>query len=64
MKMLSLFTHPHVVLNLYEFLSSVQRKRRYFLKMLVTRQLTVAMDFYSIVLPTLEVNGCRQLSDY
>uniref|UniRef100_A0A673KXR9 Protein kinase C n=1 Tax=Sinocyclocheilus rhinocerous TaxID=307959 RepID=A0A673KXR9_9TELE len=29
MKILSFFTHPQVVLNLYEFLSSVEHKRRY-----------------------------------
>jgi len=30
MKILSSFTHPQVVSNLYEFLSSVEHKRRYF----------------------------------
>ncbi len=30
MKLLSSFTHPHVVSNLYEFLSYVEHKRRYF----------------------------------
>ncbi len=30
MNILSSFTHPHVVLNLYEFLSYVEHKRRYF----------------------------------
>ncbi len=30
MKMLSSFTHPHVISNLYEFLSYVEHKRRYF----------------------------------
>jgi len=30
MKILSLFTHPQVVSNLYEFLSSREHKRRYF----------------------------------
>jgi len=30
MKMLSSFTHPEVVPNLYEFISSAEHKRRYF----------------------------------
>jgi len=30
MKILSSFTHPQVVSNLYEFLSSVEHKGRYF----------------------------------
>ncbi len=30
MKMLSSFTHPHVIPNLYKFLSYVEHKRRYF----------------------------------
>ncbi len=30
MKKLSSFTHPHVLPNLYEFLSYVEHKRRYF----------------------------------
>jgi len=29
-KIVSLFTHPQVVPNLYEFLSSAEHKRRYF----------------------------------
>jgi len=28
--MVSSFTHPYVVLKLYDYLSSVERKRRYF----------------------------------
>jgi len=30
MKIVSSFTHPHVVPNLYEFLSSAEHKKRYF----------------------------------
>jgi len=30
MKLLSSFTHPQVVANLYEFLSSAEHKARYF----------------------------------
>jgi len=32
--------------------------------MLVTRQLTAPIDFHEIFFPSVEVNGCRQLSDY
>ncbi len=39
--------------NLWEFLSSVEHKRREFL--------TVAIDLYSMDKNTMEVNGCRQL---
>jgi len=31
-KMLTLLTHPHVVPNLYRFISSVEHKRRYYIK--------------------------------
>ncbi len=52
MKILSSFTHPQVVPNLYEFLSSVEYKRRIFWRILVTKQLTVAIDsiaFFSLL---------------
>ncbi len=48
MKILSSFTHPQVSLNLYEFLSSVEHKRKVFLRMLLTKHLTVATDLHSI----------------
>ncbi len=38
------FTHPYVVPNLDEFLSSVEHKTIYFLIILVTKQLLVAID--------------------
>ncbi len=33
-------------------------------RMLVTKQLTVAIDFHSMEKNTMEVNGCRQLFGY
>jgi len=38
--------------------------QKIFLKMLVTSQLTVAIDFHRIFFPTMEVNGHQQLFDY
>ncbi len=43
---MSYFTHPQVFL--YEFLSSVEHKIHLFLRMLVTKHLTVATDLHSI----------------
>ncbi len=34
MKILASFTHSQIILNLYEFLSSVEHKRSYFWRML------------------------------
>ncbi len=45
MKIQSSFTYPHVVPNLYEFLFWTQK---IFWRMLVTKQLTVAIDFHSM----------------
>jgi len=44
MKIMSSFTHPQVVLNLYEFLSSAEHKRRTW----VTEQLMDRIDFHSM----------------
>jgi len=44
------FSHPHVVPNLYEPLSSVEHKKILW-RMLGTQQLTVATDFHSIFFP-------------
>ncbi len=60
MKILSSFTHPHVVLNLYEFLSCAEEKK-IFWRMLVSKQLTVAIDFHSIEKNDMEVSGYQQL---
>jgi len=51
MKILSSFTHPQVVANLYEFLSSAEHKGRYFDWNFGT------IDFFS----TMKVNGPKQL---
>ncbi len=48
MKILSPFTHPPLVPNQYEFLSSAEHKSRYF-EECVTKLLTVAIDFNSMV---------------
>ncbi len=59
MKMLSSFTHPHVVPNLYEFLSYAEHKGRY-LKMFVP----LPVDFHSIERNTMEVNLDLQQFNY
>jgi len=58
MNMLSSFIYPHVLPNLYEFLLEI------FLRMLVKRQLLVAIYFRSRKSNAMEVNGHRQLSGY
>ncbi len=47
MKIMSLFDHPQDVSNLFEFPVS---QKKIFWRMLVTKQLTVAIDFYNIFL--------------
>jgi len=49
MKILSSFTHPQVVANLYDFLSSAEHKGRYF------------EEHLKIKKNTMEVNGAKQL---
>ncbi len=46
MKVLSSFTHPQVVPDLYEWVSSVEHKRRYFEE---NQTVAVAIDFSSIL---------------
>ncbi len=46
MKIVSSFTHPHVVPNLYEFLFYVEHKRRYFEEFWRTKQLLVPIEFH------------------
>ncbi len=47
---------------MYEFLSSVEHKKKIFwIILLLTKQLMVAIDFYSIFNHTMEVNGYQQL---
>ncbi len=59
MNILSLFTHPHVVLNLYKFLSYVEHKED-----ILKSQAVFPIDFHSIYFPTVEVNGENTLFDY
>ncbi len=47
MKILSSFTHPQVVPNLYECLCSAGHKRRYFWRLFVTRLFWGTIDFHS-----------------
>ncbi len=46
-----------VVTNLYEFLSSVEQRRRYFKECLITKQMKVPIDFHI-------VNGDQKLFGY
>ncbi len=54
MKMLSSFTHPHVVPNLYEFLSYAEHKRWYSEEFWRTKQLLIPIDFRSVERNTME----------
>ncbi len=54
-----LFMHPHVVPNLYEFLSYAELKRR----ILVIKQLMVPADFHSISFLTMGTNNCLVLQN-
>ncbi len=60
LKMLILwsFTHPHVVQNLYEFVSYVEHKRRYILQN-AGNQTVLGPDFHREI-NTIEVNGDQQ----
>ncbi len=51
-KIVSSFTHTNGVSNLCEFLSSGEQKED-ILKYLVTKKLTIAIDFYSIFFHTI-----------
>jgi len=42
------FTHPQVVLNLYEFLSFAEHKGRHFEEVWVTKHLMAPTDFHSL----------------
>ncbi len=50
----STFTRPHIVPNLYEFISPVEHKKR---RMLVTKQLLITID-------TMKVNGYQTWSNF
>ncbi len=58
MNILSLFTHPQVVPHLYEFFSSAEHKKRIFWRMLLTKQLVVAIGFHS----TFSIYGSQWLA--
>jgi len=45
---MSSFTRPHVVPNLRELHSAVEHKKKIFWRVLITKELTVAIDFHSI----------------
>ncbi len=49
MKILSSFTHPHVIPNLYKFLSYVEHKRRYFEEFWWTKKLLAPIDFITVI---------------
>ncbi len=63
MKILSSFTHLHVIPNLYDFLFNVEHKIRYFEEFWRTKQSLVPINFQSKEINTKEVNGDRQLFD-
>ncbi len=59
--MLSSFTHPHVVLNLYEFLSYVEQHLDNIWKNAGNQTVNGPHWFHSIYFPTMEVNREQQL---
>ncbi len=61
MKILSSFTHPRVIPNLYKFLSYVEHKRRYFEEFRWTKKLLAPIDFHCRERNTMKVNGDHQL---
>ncbi len=64
MKILSSFTHPQVVPNLYECLFFCWTQRKIFWKMWETEQFWGTIDFHSIFFPTMEVNGAPKQPGY
>ncbi len=66
MKILSSFTLPQVVPNLYECLCSAQHKGRYSEECGETEQFWGTIDFHSIFFPTMEVkvNGAPKQPGY
>ncbi len=62
MKILSSFTHPHVVPNLYECLCSAEHKGRYSEE--CGNQFWGTTDVNSIFIPTMEVNGAPKQPGY
>ncbi len=62
MKIMSSFTNPQVVPNLYEFLCSAKHKGRNFEESFVTRLFWGPIDFHSRKKNTMEVNGAQNWS--
>jgi len=62
MKILSSFTHPQVVANQYEFLSSAEHKGRYFEERLEPNSCGASFTSIVFFLFTMEVNGAKQLA--
>jgi len=66
---LSSFPYPHVVPNLYEFVSSAEKTKANILKNVGNQKLTVALKFHVfffvfVFLIQMEVNGYRQLTEF
>ncbi len=64
MKILSSFTLPQVVPNLYECLCSAEHKGRYSEECGKTEQFWGTIDFHSIFFPTMEDNGAPKQPGY
>ncbi len=66
MQILSSFTHPQVVPNLYECLSSAEHKVRYFEECgkLSSSVVTLTSIVFLVVFPTMEVNGAPKQPSY
>ncbi len=63
MKILSSFTHPQVVPNLYECVCSAEHKGRYS-EECGKQQFWGTIDFHSIFFPTMEDNGAPKQPGY
>jgi len=57
MKILSVFTHPHVVPNLYVCICSAVHKGRYFWKNVLIKHFSFPIDYHSRKKYILVVNG-------
>ncbi len=64
MKILSSFTHPQVVPNLYECLCSAEHKGRYSEECGKQSSSGATIGFHSIFFPTMEVNGAPKQPGY
>ncbi len=64
MKILSPFTHPQVVPNLYECLCSAEHKGRYSEECVKQSSSGAPLTYIVIFSPTMEVNGAPKQPDY